>query len=68
MRLPHIADAQDELTSGQVARELGVPYSTIYLWIVSALLPARRVGNRYLVRRSDLETLRAHHPRFRGAA
>ena len=45
----------DELTLHQVAEELGVHYMTAYRYVRLGILPARREGREWRVRRADLE-------------
>lgn len=52
-------EPDDELLSiPQVARELGISRTTAYIRILAGRIPARRVLDRYVVRRRDLEDLR----------
>ena len=47
----------DELTLHQVAEELGVHYMTAYRYVRLGMLPARREGREWRVRRADLEAM-----------
>ena len=47
----------DELTLHQVAEELGVHYMTAYRYVRLGMLPARREGREWRVRREDLEAM-----------
>ena len=47
----------DELTLHQVAEELGVHYMTAYRYVRLGILPARREGREWRVRREDLEAM-----------
>ncbi|HSM02964.1 MAG TPA: B12-binding domain-containing protein [Acidimicrobiia bacterium] len=49
----------EELTLHQVADELGVHYMTAYRYVRLGMLPARREGREWRVRRADLEAMRA---------
>jgi MerR family transcriptional regulator, light-induced transcriptional regulator len=52
-----------ELTLHDVADELGVHYMTAYRYVRTGLLPATKVGTSWVVRRADLDALRASTPR-----
>jgi len=49
----------DELTLHQVAEELGVHYMTAYRYVRLGMLPARREGREWRVRREDLDSMNA---------
>jgi len=53
--------SDDWLTLPDVAREMGVSRSAVYLWVTSHRLDAMQCGPRWLVRRSDLESFRQRH-------
>lgn len=43
-------------TMSQVARFLGVSYTTVRLWSFAYALPSRKIGNVIVVDRDELET------------
>jgi excisionase family DNA binding protein len=45
------------LTAPEAAYECRVHIKTLYVWINEGRLPARRVGRRWLVARSDLDAI-----------
>jgi MerR family transcriptional regulator, light-induced transcriptional regulator len=47
----------DQLELQAAADALGVHYQTAYRWVRSGRLPARLVGNKYVVSRADLDAL-----------
>jgi excisionase family DNA binding protein len=49
-----------ELNLKQVARQLGVHYMTVYRYVRSGRLPARRVGTAWVVDAADVAALVAH--------
>jgi excisionase family DNA binding protein len=53
----------DELTLHEVAAELGVHYMTAYRYVRLGILPARREGREWRVRRADLKATEAEHER-----
>jgi excisionase family DNA binding protein len=52
----------EELTLHQVADELGVHYMTAYRYVRLGILPARREGREWRVRRDDLEAMGRQEP------
>jgi excisionase family DNA binding protein len=46
------------LSTGDVARELGVHRSTVWIWIRDGLLKSKRVGTTVGVRRADLDAFK----------
>lgn len=59
MTLSKKFQASGLLSTGDVARELHVHRSTVWLWIKSKLLKSTRVGEFIGVKRSDLDKFRA---------
>jgi len=55
-------NADPWLTAPEVARELKVNPQTVRIWIRSGRLPAVRTGNRWRVRRSDVDRTFSSHP------
>jgi excisionase family DNA binding protein len=51
-------DLDDTVTAPECARLLGVHLTTVYRWVRTGVMPARRVGLRRLViRRADLAAM-----------
>ena len=50
----HGASLEDRHTVREVARYKRVTDKTIYNWIQSGTLPAKKVGKQWLIRREDL--------------
>lgn len=59
MTLSKKFQASGLLSTGDVARELHVHRSTVWLWIKSKLLKSTRMGEFIGVKRSDLDKFRA---------
>jgi excisionase family DNA binding protein len=59
MTLSNKFRASGLLSTGDVARELRVHRSTVWLWIKSKLLKSTRVGEFIGVKRSDLDKFRS---------
>jgi len=53
---------KDDLTTTEAAALLNRSEVTLRRWIVAGTLAARRVGNRILVKRADVENLLAGEP------
>ena len=49
---------RDLLTVPEAAAELGLHRQTTWIKALSGQLPATRVGNRFVIRRSDLEAFK----------
>ena len=43
------------INSHQAAQKIGVSHRTIYRWIQSGALPAKRYGREWVIKESDLE-------------
>ena len=57
-----VGDMAEELNLKQVARSLDVHYMTVYRYVRSGRLPARREGALWLVADADLENFRSGYP------
>ncbi len=53
--MPEISERKPELTSGQVARQIGVTPVTVRAMTERGQLPGWRIGNRYRYAKSAIE-------------
>ena len=55
---PTIGPQDEVVTLPAVARELGRARNTVWVWALRGRLPARCIGNRWVVRRVDLDAFK----------